>query len=62
MSGFKAVYRFMARLVIGSFIAIWLGLKLDSLLNISPMMLILFLVYVVIGSLYLLVKELSCGK
>ena len=52
----------MARLVIGSFIAIWIGLKLDSLLNISPMMLILFLVYVVIGSLYLLVKELSCGK
>lgn len=62
MSGIKAVHRFLSRLIVGSGLAIWLGMKADDLLNTSPLLLILFLLYVVLGSLYLLVKELSCGK
>lgn len=62
MSGIKAVHRFLSRLIVGSGLAIWLGMKADDLLNTSPLLLILFLLYVILGSLYLLVKELSCGK
>ncbi len=62
MNGIKAVHRFLSRLIVGSGLAIWLGMKADDLLNTSPLLLILFLLYVVLGSLYLLVKELSCGK
>ena len=62
MSGIKAVHRFLSRLIVGSGLAIWLGMKADDLLNTSPLLLILFLLYVIFGSLYLLVKELSCGK
>ena len=62
MSGIKAVHRFLSRLIVGSGLAIWLGMKADDLLNTSPLLLILFLLYVVLGSLYLLVKELPCGK
>ncbi|WP_294561410.1 hypothetical protein [uncultured Traorella sp.] len=62
MSGIKAVHRFLSRLIFGSGLAIWLGMKADDLLNTSPLLLILFLLYVVLGSLYLLVKELPCGK
>lgn len=62
MSGIKAVHRFLSRLIVGSGLAIWLGMKADDLLNTSPLLLILFLLYVIFGSLYLLVKELFCGK
>ncbi len=62
MNGIKAVHRFLSRLIVGSGLAIWLGMKADDLLNTSPLLLILFLLYVILGSLYLLVKELSCGK
>lgn len=60
--GYKEASKFISRIVLGSIIAIWLGPKLDELLNIGPLFTIGLLLYVIIGSLILLVKEISDGR
>lgn len=58
-SGQTAVYRFIARLLIGLIGAILIGMLLDKLFNTSPIFLLGLLLYVILGSLFLLVKELG---
>ena len=60
--GYNEASKFISRIVLGSIIAIWLGPKLDELLNIGPLCTIGLLLYVIIGSLILLVKEISDGR
>ncbi|WP_426351235.1 AtpZ/AtpI family protein [Alloiococcus sp. CFN-8] len=55
------VWRFIARITIGIALAIWLCGWLDRLLNTAPWLMLSSLLYVIIGSLYLLVKE-AMGK
>ncbi|MCF0114189.1 MAG: AtpZ/AtpI family protein [Erysipelotrichaceae bacterium] len=58
----KTVYQFLARIIVGLIGGVLLGTYLDNKLNTSPWILIGMIVYVVFGSLYLLVKEASHGK
>ena len=51
------VWRFIARITIGTALAVWFCGWLDRLLNTAPWLMLCSLLYVIIGSLYLLVKE-----
>lgn len=62
MGGFKIAQRFITRNVLGLLIAIWLGNKLDEIFQTSPWALLMLIIYVIVGSLVLLVKEISSGK
>ncbi len=62
MGGFKIAQRFITRNVLGLLIAIFLGNKLDEIFQTSPWALLILIVYVIVGSLVLLVKEISSGK
>lgn len=62
MNPFKVASRFITRIVAGSILAIFLGMWLDSLIHTSPLFIIILLLYVIMGSLYLLYKELERGK
>ena len=62
MNGFQVAARFISRIVLGSILAIFLGLKLDDWLHVRPLFTIGLLLYVMIGSLVLLVKEISDGR
>lgn len=62
MGGFKIAQRFITRNVLGLLIAIWLGNKLDEIFQTSPWTLLILIIYVIVGSLVLLVKEISSGK
>lgn len=58
-NGQTAIYRFLSRLVLGLIISIIAGSYLDRLLSTSPFILMGLLLYVIVGSLYLLVRELK---
>ena len=60
--GYNEASKFISRIVLGSIIAILLGPKLDNLLNLGPLFTIGLLLYVIIGSLILLVKEIDDGR
>ena len=60
--GYNEASKLISRLVLGSILSIWLGPKLDGLLNIGPIFTIGLLLYVIIGSLILLVKEIDDGR
>ena len=62
MGGFKIAQRFITRNVLGLLIAIFLGNKLDEIFQTSPWALLILIIYVIVGSLVLLVKEISSGK
>lgn len=62
MNGYKVANRFVSRIVIGSVLAIFLGIKLDEGLHTAPLFLTGLLMYVMIGSLVLLVKEMTNGR
>lgn len=51
------VYRFLSRMIIGLMISVLLGSWLDNQFHTSPLILILMVIYVIVGTLYLLVKE-----
>ena len=51
------VYAFISRIVFGTLIAIFLGSYLDDCFGISPLIMILLMLYVVIGSLVKLIKD-----
>ena len=51
------VWRFIARITIGLIVSLWLGNWLDRIFNTSPWLMLCSLFYVIIGSLYLLIKE-----
>ena len=58
-TGQTAIYKFIGRLVAGILLAILVGMTLDNLFNTSPWILLVLLLYVIFGSLYLLIKELK---
>ena len=60
--GYNEASKFISRIVLGSIIAICLGPKLDEFLSVGPLCTIGLLLYVIIGSLILLVKEISDGR
>ena len=62
MNGFRIAQRFITRNVLGLLISIWLGAKIDELFQTSPWAMLILMIYVIVGSLYLLVKEISNGK
>lgn len=62
MNGFKIASRFITRNVIGCLIAIGLGMKIDSMFHTTPWVMVVLIMYVIIGSLFLLTKEISNGK
>lgn len=59
--GGKLVWRFIARITIGIVIAVLAGNLIDKALNTTPWIMIALLVYVTLGSLFLLVKEANRG-
>lgn len=60
--GYKEASKFISRIVLGSIIAIIFGPKLDNIFNIGPLVTIGLLLYVIIGSLILLIKEIDDGR
>lgn len=59
MKGYKTATNFAIRVIVGSVLAIFFGLKIDAYLSTTPLFLILLLIYVIGGSLILLIKELK---
>lgn len=62
MNGFKIAQRFITRNILGIILAIWLGTKIDNIFQTSPWAMLILMIYVIVGSLFLLVKEISSGK
>lgn len=62
MDGFKIAQRFITRNILGIILAIWLGTKIDDIFQTSPWAMLILMIYVIVGSLFLLVKEISSGK
>ena len=59
--GSKLVWKFISRITFGIAIAVFIGNRIDKALSTTPWIMIALLVYVVFGSLFLLVKESSKG-
>lgn len=57
----KAATAFSSRMIVGCLASVILGSKLDAYFKTTPWIMFAMLVYVIAGSLYLLVRE-SGGK
>lgn len=55
----KEVSKFSGRIIVGILVSIFIGNFLDKKFHTSPLFLIVLILYVVIGSLYLLIKEVN---
>ena len=53
----RPAQKFVSRLVAGCILAVLLGFNLDEYLHTTPWIMLALLIYVIAGSLYLLVKE-----
>ena len=53
------VYKFIGRIVVGLLIAIFLGVYLDDILDTKPFIMLGLIIYVIFGSLFLLVKDIK---
>lgn len=53
------VYKFIGRIVVGLLIAIFLGGYLDDILDTKPFIMLGLIIYVIFGSLFLLVKDIK---
>lgn len=62
MNGYKLATRFITRIVVGSVVAIVLGMKIDLWLHTTPLVMLMILAYVIVGSLVLLIKEITNGR
>ncbi len=58
----KAVMKFVSRLVGGLLVSVFLGTYLDDCLGTRPICLLVLMIYVIVGSLYALVKEAGKEK
>ena len=52
-----SVMRFIGRMIVGSMVAILIGNYIDEYLHTTPIVMMVLLFYVIIGSLYTLVKD-----
>jgi F0F1-type ATP synthase assembly protein I len=59
--GYKEASKFISRIVLGSILAIFVGPKLDEVFHVGPLFTIGLLLYVIVGSLILLIKEINNG-
>ena len=55
----KKVYGFIGRIIFGGLIGIYIGGYLDRLLHTKFIMTVVLLLYVIFGSIYILIKESS---
>ncbi len=53
----KPAQKFVSRLVAGCILAVVLGYNLDQYFSTTPWIMLALLVYVIVGSLYLLIKD-----
>ncbi|NBK98241.1 MAG: AtpZ/AtpI family protein [Erysipelotrichia bacterium] len=53
----KAAARFTSRLIVGCIASIVLGNWIDQRLSTTPWIMFILLLYVIVGSFYLLIKE-----
>ncbi len=53
----KTTLKFVSRIVLGLVIAIFLGRYLDGKFNTTPLIMLVMIIYVIVGSLYILIKE-----
>ncbi|MCI6271439.1 MAG: AtpZ/AtpI family protein [Erysipelotrichaceae bacterium] len=53
----KTTLKFVSRIVLGLVIAIFLGRYLDDEFNTTPLIMLVMIIYVIVGSLYILIKE-----
>lgn len=53
----KPAQKFVSRLLAGCLLAVILGYNVDQFLHTTPWVMLALLVYVIAGSLYLLIKE-----
>lgn len=53
----RPAQRFVSRMVAGCVLAVLLGYNIDNYLHTTPWIMFALLLYVIIGSLYILVKE-----
>ncbi len=53
------VYRYITRMIIGLIVGINIGIWIDTKLNTIPLFTISIVLYVVFGTLFLLIKEAS---
>ena len=60
--GYRQATKFVARIVVGSIVAILFGHWLDYVLHTTPLFILGLLFYVIFGSLYLLIRESRHGK
>lgn len=57
MNGYHKATRFVTRIVVGSIFAIVFGQWVDEQLHTTPWIMIALLLYVLFGSMYLLIRE-----
>lgn len=55
--GSREVTKFVSRIVAGCIISIFLGSYLDDCFNTRPIIMFLLLIYVIVGSLYILIHD-----
>ena len=53
----KTTLKFVSRIILGLVIAIFLGGYLDKKINTTPLIMLAMIIYVIVGSLYILIKE-----
>ncbi len=59
---YRDVQKFIGMVGFGSIVAVLIGTLLDSQLNTTPWLMVFLLLYVVVGSLFWLVKTLGAKK
>lgn len=57
--GTRPITNYIARMIGGLLVAIFAGRFIDQALNTEPFIMIVLLLYVVVGSLYQLIRELG---
>lgn len=57
MKGYRDALRFISILVFGLLLAIFIGGRLDAYFQTSPWIMLAGILYVIIGSLYILLKD-----
>ena len=59
MSSYQKALRLISSMAVSSVLAIFIGNWLDGIFGTSPWILLALLVYAIVGSLYLIIKDLG---
>ena len=55
----RVAQRFMSRMIAGNLLAVIIGFNVDEFFHTTPWIMLAMIAYVVVGSLYLLIRETS---